>query len=122
MVAAPVNHQNSSGSADADGLFALAFVNNYYDPEVKASLYDGAADSWMRDRTGAFDGYTANASLSEEILAGVALDHGGAFYAAALREWVIFEYAWSLDDPFTLTYVSDIWIDDPCLRAYGGCG
>ena len=110
--AAPAN------SSDAGSLFALALMDNY-DAEAKAALYAGGA--WTRDQAVELAGHTANVTLATSSLAGAALDHAGTFYVAARSAWAIFEYAWDLDDPFVLTYVRDIMIDDPCLYSWDGC-
>ncbi|KAK7754722.1 hypothetical protein SLS62_003280 [Diatrype stigma] len=106
VLAAPAH-----GEADA---FALAVTTNGYGQDLKGSWYTGGA--WeTRDRAVALVGGTSNSSIASRDKAGVAIDHAGFYYAALEMDWVICQYAWSADDPFTLTYVADIDIWEPCL-------
>lgn len=113
MLAAPAH-----GEAD---VFALAAVTSGYVQNLKGSWYaDGGWET--RDQAVTMVGSTSNRSIAGEEKGGMAMDHAGFFYVAAYRDWYIFQYAWSADDPFTLTYVADVDIWDPCLgESYGGC-
>lgn len=106
-------------------MFALGVTAGNYGPDLKGSWYAGGptGGGWeTRDRAVALVGSTSNKSVASQDSAGMAMDHAGFFYAAAYTDWVIFQYAWSADDPFTLTYVADIDIWEPCLgESYDGC-
>ena len=103
-------------------IFALALADAYT-PTASASLYVGANAAWDKDNSVEFSG--TNPDYSDWDVAspaGIAMDHDGSFYIAALRRYNITEYAWDLDDPFVLKYVRVIDIFATCLGTYSGCG